>query len=197
MSCFSYFVAVLWESMNELQRLIRQSFDTKKKIYPAWHDPDGIFHEESVSYITPYCEDMDELAVKCGLSRSQLYRKLADHKAKFKPHELEELHKQLHWHDHRDFMGDLMVDIEATKQIITHSRRQQAMDEALEDFDGDKNPAGAFGSAEGKGFVALQLRDRGQPPAGVGRAGGLRVHGAAAILPQAWGRGAGGQLPFV
>jgi hypothetical protein len=133
--------------MNELQKAIRQSFETVKRVYPSFMDPDGIYHEESVSYITPYTEGMEELAEKCGLSRSQLYRKLADHKAKFKPHELEELHKQLHWHDHRDFMGDLMVDIEATKQIITHSRRQQAMDEALEDFDGDKNPAGAFGSS--------------------------------------------------
>ena len=48
-------------------------------------------------------------------------------------------------------MGDLMVDIEATKQIITHSRRQQAMDEALEDFDHEKNPAGAFGSTSRQG----------------------------------------------
>ena len=147
MSCFSYFVAVLWGSMNELQRLIRQSFDTKKKIYPAWQDPDGIFHEESVSYITPYCEDMDELAVKCGLSRSQLYRKLANPISKFKINEVEELHKQLHWHEHQSFDGEsVTIDVEATKEIITNVRRDLAVEEAL-DPEGRKDPVGRYGRA--------------------------------------------------
>ena len=131
--------------MNELQRLIRQSFDTVKKVYPSWQDPDGIFHEESVAYITPYCEDMDQLADKCGLSRSQLYRKLANPASKFKIHEVEEIHKQLHWHDHQSIDGEsVTIDVEATKEIITNVRRDLAVEEAL-DPEGRKDPVGRYG----------------------------------------------------
>ncbi len=119
--------------MNQLQQLIKESFKTSLKRYDTWTDPDGIVHEERVVTLEPYCEDMEELSAKCGLSKSQLYRKLANPSSKFSPGELEEIHKQLHWKEHQHpFEDEVTISIEETKKIITEVRRDDALENPFE-----------------------------------------------------------------
>ena len=115
--------------MNQLQQLIKESFKTSLKRYDTWTDPDGIVHDEYMVTLEPYCEDMEELSAKCGLSKSQLYRKLANPSVKFKLSELEELHKQIHWKEHQHpFEDEVTISIEETKKIITEVRRNDALE---------------------------------------------------------------------
>ena len=134
--------------MNQLQQLIKESFKTSLRRYDAWTDPDGIVHEESLTTLEPYCEDMEELSAKCGLSKSQLYRKLANPSSKFSPGELEEIHKQLHWKEHQHpFEDEVTISIEETKKIITEVRRNDALEKQNVKL---KNP---FESEEMKTFL--------------------------------------------
>ena len=113
---------------NLLQEIVAKSFETSSKRIDSWTDPDGVVHDERVQVIEPYTKDMEDLAGKMGLSKSQLYRKLANPTQKWKLSELEHLHEQIFNKD-RGFDGKVLVSIDKTKEIITQVRQYDMQEE--------------------------------------------------------------------
>jgi gas vesicle protein len=109
--------------MNVLQLEIKESFKPSLIRHDRWTDSDGIIHEEHLMEMQPYCSGMEQLAGKLALSKSQTYRLLKSPTRSFSRHEVEEIHKQLHWKK-RSLDNSISIPLATTKELIMRALQQ-------------------------------------------------------------------------
>lgn len=125
---------------NLLQQRITQSWEPRRVTIPAYVKSDGTVVSKERRTRKPYTSSMTELADKCGVDISTLYRFLAS------PHfendrMLMEVHKQLNWQT-RGVNDELDVPLEETIDLMTLVRQADAAEDMIEE---QNKRAGKFG----------------------------------------------------